>query len=181
MAAAKSKYVVLRMLPNDPGLVVAESGLDTIKDAKARAAELACSNSEVVFVPAVLYDALYSKVITTHQMTDPPENVKRLLGFEEPPDGNDPGSEDGGDDGGGDDGGGDEDGGDPKDPTETSEKVETPEEEKTEVTTEEKTEETPEEKTEETPEEKTEETTEEKTDGETAPAEASAGVSGQLF
>ena len=79
--ASKSEYVVLRMLPGDPGLAVAKSGMENLKDAKAIASDLAMKNSEVVFIPAVLYEVAYAKKIVSYQITEPPEDVMRLLGF----------------------------------------------------------------------------------------------------
>jgi len=79
--ASKSEYVVLRMLPGDPGLAVAKSGMENLKDAKSVASDLAMKNSEVVFIPAVLYEVAYAKKIVSYQITEPPEDVMRLLGF----------------------------------------------------------------------------------------------------
>lgn len=102
----KSEYVILRMIPEKPGMIVAKNGLENVKEAKALAQDLAMENPEVVFVPAVLYDVAYAKEIRNTQITEPPEQVMNLLGFVEAPGGaaesgdgsgnpdDDPGSED---------------------------------------------------------------------------------------
>jgi len=102
--ATKSEYVILRMLPGDAKMIVAKTGLENVKDAKIEAQDLAMTNPEVVFVPAVLYDVAYAKEIRNTQITEAPDNVMRLLGFANldgsakvmPAD--DPGNNDSGDD-----------------------------------------------------------------------------------
>ena len=82
---AKSEFAVLRMLPNSPEMGVAQTGLENIKDAKAAAIDLAMKNREIVFIPAVLYEPIVAKTITSYQITEPPQSVKALLGFAKPP------------------------------------------------------------------------------------------------
>ena len=86
---AKSIYAVLRMLPGESTFAPAKTGLDNIKDAKAAASELAMENDQIIFIPAVLYEPFYAKKIVSvsHQVTVPPVNSMRLIGFIEPEEG----------------------------------------------------------------------------------------------
>lgn len=103
--AAKSEYAILRILPGESGMIVAETGLENVRDSKSRAQELATKNPGIAFVPAVLYEPSFAKEIHDTQITDAPENVLQLLGLidNEPSGSPEPEKPDGDDKGDGDD------------------------------------------------------------------------------